>query len=398
MAKPRAIKRKDGVVYAYQLRVFRGKGVKDYSKTVHIPEGMKSPRQVQAWLNREQAQFENDCKAGFTPTKSETFEQYADYVMEIKKQTLKARSYERDMELLNRLRPEIGFIKLEDMTPEVLNRLYLRLAQPGQNRINGEGLSPKTIREYHVFIHKVYAQALKESRVHFNVADKATPPKAPKTEAEGYEPEQIARIMEALKTAPLRWQCVTHLMIATGMRRGEVMGLKWENIDLESGSIKVCVNLQYHPRRGIYEDTPKNGRTRFVSIPAEVVTLLRQHRKEQDLLRFKMGMNWTDTGFCFTTEHGTPINPDEATKWLARFSEKNGLPHLHPHGFRHTQASVLIAEGTDPVTVSKRLGHAQVSTTMNIYAHQLAHADAQVTETISNVFYNHRKEDEEKQA
>lgn len=398
MIKPRPLKRKDGTIYAYQLRVYRGKGVKDYQKTIRIPEGMKSTRQVQAWLNREQAQFENDCAAGFAPTKSETFEQYADYVMEVKASTLKARSFERDAELLNRLRPEIGFMKLEDITPEILNRLYLRLAEPGQNRNTGGGLSPKTIREYHVFIHMVYAKALKEGRVHYNVADRATPPTARKTEAEGYEPEMIEKVIEALKTEPLRWQCVVHLMIATGMRRGEVMGLKWENIDFETGVVKVCVNLLYHPRRGVYEDTPKNGKTRFVGIPAEVLTLLRQHRKEQDLLRFKMGMNWTDTGFCFTNEKGEPLNPDEATKWLGRFSKKHGLPHLHPHGFRHTQASVLIAEGTDPVAVSKRLGHAQVSTTMNIYAHQLARADVQVTDTVTNVFYNHRKKEEEKQA
>ncbi len=134
------------------------------------------------------------------------------------------------------------------------------------------------------------------------------------------------------------------------------------------------------------------------SVPEEVIELLQRHKTEQTRRKLKLGSNWTETGFCFTTETGQMRNPDAPTRWLKRFGKKIGIPNLHPHGFRHTQASVLIANGTDPVAVSTRLGHAQVSTTMNIYAHAFAKADERVTDTIADVFYHHTNPDDKKQA
>ncbi len=198
-----------------------------------------------------------------------------------------------------------------------------------------------------------------------------------------------------MKTDPLMWQCVVHLMISTGMRRGEVMGLKWDSIDFAKKEINVCNNLQYHPKHGVYDETPKNGRDRKIGVPDEVIEMLRQHKKAQSILRIQFGANWTNTGYCFTNEEGKPFIPSAVTSWLIRFSKRHGLHHIHPHAFRHTFASILIAKGTDPVRVSKSLGHSAVSITLNTYSHQFERASEHVTEVITNTFYCPDKKDED---
>ena len=204
---------------------------------------------------------------------------------------------------------------------------------------------------------------MKEGLVKFNPAETASPPSVKKKEASFFEAEDVERIMKCLEQEPLKWRCITLLMIATGARRGEIMGLKWSAIDFKKDEIKICANLLYSKQRGIYEDTPKTGEIRYVCVDHSVMQLLAQYRKEQTIMRLRMGERWVNTGYCFTRENGEPMHPDSITSWLNKFSKKYGLPHINPHKFRHTQASILINEGVDVVTVAKRLGHKQVTTT-----------------------------------
>ena len=176
-------------------------------------------------------------------------------------------------------------------------------------------------------------------------------------------------------------------MIATGARRGEIMGLKWSAVDFKKDEIKICNNLLYSKQRGIYEDSPKTNETRYICVEHSVMQLLSQYRREQSLLRLKMGERWVNTGYCFTRENGEPMHPDSITDWLSKFSKKYDLPHINPHKFRHTQASILIGEGVDIITVAKRLGHKDPSTTSNIYAHVLAKADAEANKALADVLF-----------
>ena len=252
---------------------------------------------------------------------------------------------------------------------------------------DARSLSPKTVLEHHRLISTVLDQAEKEGQVPFNAASKATLPKLAKKEVNYFQPEQIAAIRDALKQEPLKWETLMHLFLLTGARRGELLGLKWSAVDFERNRIHICNNILYAPDRGIYEDTPKTATSdRYISLPLETMQLLRSYRAWQNAERLRVGEYYGNRDFVFAQDNGKPMHPDSVTDWMGKFSKRHGLPHINPHAFRHTMASMLYFNGVDSVSISKRLGHAQVSTTANIYAHVVEEADRKNAEILSDIF------------
>lgn len=248
---------------------------------------------------------------------------------------------------------------------------------------NTAPLSSKTIIEHHRLISTILAQAEKEMLVLFNAASKATPPKIERKEAETFQPEEVQKIRDCLETEPLKWKTMVHLLLITGCRRGEIMGLKWEDMEWDRNRVKIARSLLYSPARGVYEDTTKTGNIRRISLPSETMQLLRRYRAWYSELKLKNGDRWQDSGFLFVQDNGEHMHPDSLTDWLNKFSKRHGIPNVHPHKFRHTMASLLYFGGMDSVTISKRLGHAKVSTTTDIYSHIIQQADEQAADKIA---------------
>ena len=247
-----------------------------------------------------------------------------------------------------------------------------------------EKLSSKTVLEYHRFISAVLAQAEKEMLVTYNAAQKATPPKLERKEADYFQPEEVEQIRDALEGEPVKWRAVTHLLLITGVRRGELCGLRWDRIDWENHQVKIDRTILYSPDRGIYESSTKTGNVRFIKLPQETMELLREYRVWYNEQRLLNGDRWTESGFVFVKETGGPMMPDSVNAWLNKFSKRKGLPPIHPHKFRHTMASLLYFNHADSVSISKRLGHARVSTTTDIYSHLIAQADEAASECIAD--------------
>ena len=248
-------------------------------------------------------------------------------------------------------------------------------------------LSAKTILEHHRLISTVLEQAVKEGLVPFNVAGRATLPKAEHKEVNYFQPEQVAAIREALEQEPMKWKMLVHLFLITGARRGELLGLKWSNVDFEGNRIYICNSVLYAPDVGIYESTPKTERSRrYITLPAETMQLLKRYWAWQAEERLRLGEYYQNQDFVFSQDNGKPMHPDSVTDWLKKFSKRHGLPHINAHAFRHTMASMLYFNGVDSVSISKRLGHAQVSTTANIYAHVMEEADQRNADILSEIF------------
>ncbi|MBR3949176.1 MAG: site-specific integrase [Oscillospiraceae bacterium] len=247
-------------------------------------------------------------------------------------------------------------------------------------------LSDKTILEHHRLISMIMALAEKELLVPYNPAAKATPPKVSKKEADYFQPEEVMEIVKALEDVPIKWKAMAYILIDTGCRRGELMGLQWSNVDLDKGIMIIKQALLYTKAKGVYVGPPKTGRPRAVCLAPETITVLKKWKTEQLRTKILHGNIWQDTGFVFTKDDGTVMHPDSITDWLNKFSEANDLPHIHPHAFRHTVASILISNGIDPVTTANELGHANANTTQAIYAHQIARARAEASGVRAGVF------------
>ncbi len=254
-----------------------------------------------------------------------------------------------------------------------------------------EPLSSTSILAYHRFIHVVLAQAEKEMLVPYNAADKATPPQKEKSEVGTFQTSELIAIRDAAAQEPIKWQMIIHLLMITGCRRGEIVGLKWDRVNWKENSIRIDTTLLYTPEHGVYESTTKTGAERTIKLPKETMDLLRQYRVWQLETRLANGDRWKDTPYVFTGECGGCMAPDTLSGYLTRFEKKYNLPHIHAHKFRHSMASVLYFSGADPVSISKRLGHAQVSTTQNIYSHLIEQADTQSAERIADAIFRSEK-------
>ena len=382
---------KSGKLISFSIRVHRGrdqngKQLKPYTTTFEVKPTWteKSARKkAEAFA----ATFEKECKQGITSDNRQKFADYCDYVIQLKvERGLKHSTATRYKELTSRIYPSIGHLKLRDIRADHLNTLYSDLGKEGVSKRGGR-LSPKTILEHHRLIHTVLEQAVKESLIPFNPADRVTLPKVEKKEVNYFQPEQVADIREALEAEPLKWKMLTHMLLITGARRGEILGLKWSKVDFENNRIYIDNNVLYTVERGVYEDTPKTKQSmRYISLPEETMHLLKQYKDWQIREMFKLGAYYNRRDFVFAQDNGNPMHPDSVTDWLNKFSKRHNLPHINPHAFRHTMASMLYFNNVDSVSISKRLGHAQVSTTANIYAHVMEEADAKNADILSEVF------------
>ena len=227
------------------------------------------------------------------------------------------------------------------------------------------------------FIRAVFNLAVNEHVLMFNPCDPVRMFRVTSdSDTKALSMDEVQRLFSCLKDEEnLEMVVFTLLLMFTGARKGEICGLKWEHVDLENDRVSFCRTLQYVKHKGVVEGPLKNDRSRTVAIPPEITNILKKWKVLQNRQRKYMGSRWNDEGYVFTGEKGGHLFPDSPVKWLYRFCDRHDLPHVHPHMFRHTHASILIACGADVATVSNRLGHASVATTTRVYLHAVEGQD-----------------------
>jgi integrase len=214
-------------------------------------------------------------------------------------------------------------------------------------------------------------------------------PKAKKdevqTDAKSLTLEESRRLIACLKDEPIMWRALIMFYLDSGCRRGEAVAMRWEDVDLKTGRIDIKGNAQYTVDKGKYVTTPKSGNGRTVFLNAPVLAVLKEWKREQTKWLLSMGL--PHTGFVFTQDDGEMLNPNAPTKYLSKFGKKYGFPGLHPHTLRHTMATISIANNADIVSISKKLGHAAPSITLNVYSHANQEAQLRANKTLETALY-----------
>ena len=256
--------------------------------------------------------------------------------------------------------PTLGKTPLTKLTPQHLQRLYAeRLAS---------GLSPTTVHHLHAVLHKALDQALRWNLVARNVSDLVDPPRITRHEMTTLSPESARTLLDAVSGQ--RLEALYVLALTTGMREGELLGLKWANVDFDGGALEVRGSLQ-RLKAGLVVAEPKTSHSRRrVGLTQAALSALRRHRARQAAERLRLGAAWENDELVFADEGGAPI---DATRFLrnsfAPLLKAAGLAPMRFHDLRHTAATLLLGRGVHPKIVSEMLGHSQIAITLDLYSH-----------------------------
>lgn len=243
-------------------------------------------------------------------------------------------------------------------------------------------LKPGTIHVYHRTLSAVLSRAVKWKYIDSNPAEHADLPSIAHRRAKYLDEPDARRLLELLQAEPITWRTIITFDLLSGLRRAEILGLRWCDVDIDNRVLCIRQTWNYVPGDGCYTDTPKSDDSeRHIKISQTAVGLLLGVKRWQEQQAEELGDAWDNADDrVFAGEDGRPIFPDSVTKWFTAFVQRSGLPSVTVHSLRHTYASLMIADGIPIVNVSHSLGHAQVSTTTNIYAHVIAAAEARAAE------------------
>lgn len=375
MASFRKLTTKGGRTF-YEISVSRGRGKSRLTRRWYPPDGWsrkaieREPAAVAAEFERQSdtgqiisraEQQEQATQAAAEAAKILTMRQYGERVfMPSKTITMSENSRANYQGYLDKkIYPVLGDTKLPEITPAQITALLLD--------IQSEGKAHSTVIKVYTILHSFFKMAYLGDMISRNPMDKVERPKPRKDEvkADGplaYTPAEVRTIITSLEREPLKWQALVHLLIDTGIRRGECCAIQWKNIDFDTGAITIAGNLCYTSAKGVYLDTPKNGHTRTVYAGVQTLALLRQLRTEQAQKAISQ--------YVFTREGSPePMHPQSPTRYLKKFSERYSVPDLHPHKLRHTFASIAITNGADVASVSEALGHTDKAVTLRMYTH-----------------------------
>ena len=388
MASSRKLFTKDGTPF-YEISVSRGREKSRLSTRWYPPKGW-SQRAIDKELKKQEADFEKAVKEGKVLSKEEQKEQQRlRAAEEAKIKTLKQycesvymptisvdcsentrSSYQGNLKKW--IYPALGEFKITEITAAQIDALFVSMKSLGK--------SHATVIKVYNILFGIFKRAYKHDLIERNPMDKVTRPEPrkdeiKKQEAESYSADEILHIWNSLEHEPMKWRVYVRLLIDTGARRGEICALQWKDVDFKENRITISGNLCYTKDKGVYLDTPKNGKIRTVDVNPSVMALLQQHRREQ-IQKF-LGP------YVFTQEdYPDPMHPQSPTRYLKRFAAKYDVPDLHPHKLRHSFASIAITNGADVASVSEKLGHSDKSVTLRMYTH----ADQESIKRTSDIF------------
>ena len=291
------------------------------------------------------------------------------------KDTVRATTFERyEQNCRMHITPTLGRVKLKELTPAHLRGLYKEKLQD---------LSPRSVRYVHVTLHKALKQAVHDGLIPRNVTEAVKPPQIHREEMRPLTPEQAKTFLETICAEGDRLEALYVMAITTGLRQGELLGLKWDDVDLEAGTLQVRRTLTT-AKGGPELASPKTkGSRRSVKLSQRALSALRSHLKRQLVEIDKAGSLWRENGLIFASEMGEPLDRRYITTHLFKHLLKRAeLPGIRFHDLRHTCATLLLSKNVNPKVVSEMLGHASIAITLDTYSHVLPNMQDSAAEAI----------------
>lgn len=418
---------------SYSITVSNGydvNGKKIREKTTFTPDSTMTLKQQQKALERFVFEFEQKVRNGkILKGEKITLKEFSGkWMKEYAKTNLSQNSYKSYSDNLKlRIIPALGHMKLSNINPMHLQSYYNNLLEDGV-RLDGKpgGYSAATIKKDHVIISSILSTAVQWQIIENNPCDRVSPPKVTRT-AENikfFTLEQTQLFLNALdkeysssykehdriddtgkkyhvsayeesRSIPKQFKVFFYIAIFGGLRRGEIVALTWDDINFENSTVNISKSTSYVNKQIITKEPKTPTSIREIKLPEFVIQLLKEWKLEQNRYRLSLGDQWIGTNHIFIQWNGKQMYPSTPTLTFKKVinqynktvtNKKDKLPLIPLHGLRHTSATLLIAENVDVKTVSSRLGHAQTSTTMDIYAHALKQMDEKASNALEDVF------------
>ncbi|MEJ7842432.1 MAG: site-specific integrase [Rubrobacter sp.] len=274
------------------------------------------------------------------------------------------------------LKPTLGTIKLKSLTPTHVRGLY-------RERLDS-GLAPRMVQLVHTTLHKALKQAVMDGLIPRNATEAVKAPKVGRKEITPLSAEQTKGLLQAAGDAKDRFETLYAVAVGTGMRQGELLGLKWEDVDIERGVLQVRRTLSTANGKGFAFGEPKTARSRrSIKLPALALAALKRHRTAQLEERMQLAGLWQDHDLVFANRKGNPVSrQDLITRSFKPLLRRARLPDVRFHDLRHTCATILLRAGKHPKYVQELLGHATISITLDTYSHVIEGMEGGLSDAI----------------
>lgn len=312
-------------------------------------------------------------------SKDQTLKEYLENWLEhVHRPTLRISSYVKYRKVMDSyIIPALGKISLQKLTPQQVQALYAQKLK--------DGLKPRTVKSIHGLLHKALDDAVKWNLVSRNVCDIVSQPRAPRREPQLLSLSQAQILLDYVKQS--RLEAFLVLAITTGMRRGEILALRWSDVDLIEGHLQVKRTVDYIAHYGFVETEAKTERgRRKIMLAPFVVEMLNAHRSNQMEERYKMGDKWVDRNLVFCGSQGNYFIPNYLLKIFKKALTAAGLPRMRVHDLRHSAATILLSMNIHPKVVQELLGHSSINITMDLYSHILPSMQQDVITKLDDAF------------
>ena len=353
----------------------------------HTKGGFRTKKEAQQFLTETLAAIQQGV---FREPSKVTFGEFlVERWLPAREQALRPSTFATYRGLVERqILPGLGGVQIQQLTPDHLDRFYADLV--------ALDLSPKTVRNVHVLVHRVLKDAMRKNLVPRTVADAADPPKlnrADRDEMKTWTPDELRQFFTGIADHRLAPAYV--LAATTGMRRGEVLGVRWRDIDFTARRLHVqqtVLSVEYKLTFG----RPKTKRgERKIALDPETIRILREHARRQRDEKRLLGVGYHDQDLVFAREDGTPVHPDYFSQTFDRSVKRLGLPKIRLHDLRHTHATLGLAAGVDAKTMSDRLGHATSAFTQDIYMHAIPAKEEAAADQIADLVFGNTDDDDD---